>query len=522
MAIAHSARQPGPSDEAGSADYRVLLVFLLIAATARLVFWAYTGRVWEDAMITLTPARNAWEGFGLTHHASEPHVHSFTSPISVLIPLLGESIGQGLIALRLASLAGGLAAIYYAWRIGQVLRLPLPAQVILLGYLSLDHLQIFFGMGGMETQVVTAILLANVCYYLTGEWKKLGVAVGLAMISRPEFIFWIAALGLALLIAHRERIVTVVWRAAAVGLPWFAFATWYYGSPIPNTIVAKSWSYRVRFLSAGWDHIGSYLLGSWRDIAPFRQYWAVVDAPLPDALLLAVVLGVIALALIGLAASVQARPKLITVAGLVILFVAYKNGSVIDRYYMWYLPPFMAVLFVFVALGIARISRLTRSSAMVVAAIVVAAYAAPFLWSLELDRRTQVEIEQGVRTVVGRKLNQLMGAGDTVVLEPLGLVGWEARNKTIYDFPGLGSRIAVAALRDVPNASLEALAAALKPTFLMLRPAELAALRSAYPEVAAAYELVDGTRLAGPANLRFLGLSHLTVDDDFTILRRRP
>jgi hypothetical protein len=523
MAIAHdSARRPGLADEAGQADYRVLLVFLLIAAAARLVFWIYTGRIWEDAMITLTPARNAWEGFGLTHHASEPYVHSFTSPISVLIPLLGESIGQGLIALRLASLAGGLAAIYYAWRIGQVLQLPLPAQIVLLGYLSLDHLQIFFGMGGMETQVVTAILLANVCYYLTGEWKKLGVAVGLAMISRPEFIFWIAALGLALLIAHRERIVTVVWRAAVVGLPWFAFATWYYGSPIPNTIVAKSWSYRVRFLSAGWDHIGTYLLGSWRHIAPFRQYWAVVDAPLPDALLLAVVLGVIALALIGLAASVWTRPKLITIAGLVVLFVAYKTGSVIDRYYMWYLPPFMAVLFVFVALGIARIGRLTEIGAVAIVAIVVAAYATPFLWSLELDRRTQVEIEQGVRTVVGRKLNQLMGRDDTVVLEPLGFVGWEARNKTIYDFPGLGSRIAVSALRDVSHASLETLAAALRPTFLMLRPAELAALRSAYSDVAAAYEPVDGARLAGPANLRFLGLSHLTVDDDFTILRRLP
>jgi hypothetical protein len=124
--------------------------------------------------------------------------------------------------------------------------------------------------------------------------------------------------------------------------------------------------------------------------------------------------------------------------------------------------------------------------------------------------------------VAGRKLNQLMGRDDTVVLEPLGFVGWEARNKTIYDFPGLGSRVAVAALRDMPNASLEALAAALKPTFLMLRPAELAALRSVYPGVAAAYEPVDGARLSGPANLRFLGLSHLTVDDDFTILRRRP
>lgn len=54
-------------------------LFSLPAQATRLTFWFYTGRVWEDALVTITAARNVWEGFGLTHHASEPHVQSFTS-----------------------------------------------------------------------------------------------------------------------------------------------------------------------------------------------------------------------------------------------------------------------------------------------------------------------------------------------------------------------------------------------------------------------------------------------------------
>jgi hypothetical protein len=81
----------------------ILAAFIALALVARLTFWFYTGRVWEDVLITITAARNVWEGFGLTHHASEPYVQSFTSPISVLIPIIGGLFHRGLLLLRLSS-----------------------------------------------------------------------------------------------------------------------------------------------------------------------------------------------------------------------------------------------------------------------------------------------------------------------------------------------------------------------------------------------------------------------------------
>src|ERR1700751_2055518 len=79
-------------DRVFSQPHAHLFVALLLAAlTVRLVFWLYTGRIWEDTLISLTPARNAWEGFGLTHHASEPRVHSFPSSLGEVIMLIGEA-----------------------------------------------------------------------------------------------------------------------------------------------------------------------------------------------------------------------------------------------------------------------------------------------------------------------------------------------------------------------------------------------------------------------------------------------
>ena len=221
----------------------LLTFFILLALATRLTFWFYTGRVWEDALITITAARNVWEGFGLTHHASEPYVQSFTSPISVLIPILGEFVQEGLLFLRLSSLAAAVATICFAYRIGVLLGFRWIAHVLVLTYLACDQLQIFFGMGGMETQVVTAVAVAVIYFYLSQRWWALGVACGLATISRPEFcLFLIPSVGIALLLFHRHAILKVVIPALAFAVPWYGFATLYYGSPVPNTIVAKSWS----------------------------------------------------------------------------------------------------------------------------------------------------------------------------------------------------------------------------------------------------------------------------------------
>jgi hypothetical protein len=67
------------------------------------------------------------------------------------------------------------------------------------------------------------------------------------MWTRPDRVVYIAAFVVAALAFPREPrkvIATSVLKGgavcAAVYLPWFAWAWWYYGSPIPHTVIAKS------------------------------------------------------------------------------------------------------------------------------------------------------------------------------------------------------------------------------------------------------------------------------------------
>jgi hypothetical protein len=54
-----------------------------------------------------------------------------------------------------------------AYRIGALLVFQRVAQILVLTYLSCDQLQVFFGMGGIETKVVTAIAVSVLYFYLS-------------------------------------------------------------------------------------------------------------------------------------------------------------------------------------------------------------------------------------------------------------------------------------------------------------------------------------------------------------------
>jgi hypothetical protein len=501
-------------------DNPLLVLFIVVAFGLRLTFWLYTGRTFEDALITLTPARNAWEGFGLTHHASEPRVHSFTSPVGVLIPLAGESIRQGLLLMKLASLFASIPTIYYAYRIGEVVRFHWTAQVLVGSYLATDQLQIFFGMSGMETQIATAVALANAYYFLTSQWWKLGLTAGLGLLCRPEFIFWIPILGLWLILFERAALLPVIASAAAVALPWYVFATVYYGSPVPHTIVAKSSSFRIGFLSATWPEIWRYFLESWQSFAPFREFWFTFKAPVPDGVLKATAAIVIGLALIGVGRSISQNRRMLAVAAFLLAFIVYRTGSALPTYFMWYLPPFLALLFVFAGYGLSFIAAYAAPAAAVLSFGLAIAYAMHIPFSFPLDRRMQTDVEEAVRLKTGQRLNALMGPDDTAVLEPLGYLGWAARNKTIYDMPGLGSRVSVEALKSRRPAHLPDLIDALKPNFIVLRPQELNRFRDRYAETASFYTEVDRIRARPDLKLSRWGYSYKVADGEFLILQR--
>src|SRR6478609_6728241 len=77
-----------------TASKRSLPIAILVTFLVPLLFAAYTQEAWEDYYITLRASRNLAEGHGLVYQLGEK-VHTFTSPLGVLVPALGFKLTGG-------------------------------------------------------------------------------------------------------------------------------------------------------------------------------------------------------------------------------------------------------------------------------------------------------------------------------------------------------------------------------------------------------------------------------------------
>jgi hypothetical protein len=545
----HPTDRPGlPAPERGGrwqAKVRhepMLLAFVAAAIGARIAFWAISNRMFEDGLTTITHARNVPLGAGLVHHTGEGHVHGFTSALGVLIPLAGELIheGSGMLAMRLASLGAVCVALVYARLICRDLRLGAFPTAFVLAYLAFDQNMIFYGMSGMETQVAVAVILAGVYHVRRHALVASGVCLALAVLARPEFVLWVAPALAYLAIHNLRRAAASAGIAFAIVAPWLVFTTAYYSSPIPNTIVAKSTVSPIPpILSAGsplpwfeWlvAQVGGHIELLLYHLQPFREVWSTAAAPLPGPVLILIAVVVADLLALGLLASRGIRDWW-PVTAFLGLFFAYRIYFIPTiNYYDWYLPPFLALVMIVVALGLERSASLTPASPKVLAVALAAVFAVHMPFSFVVESKVQ-SIEGQVRTNVGEYLKKTVGPGQSVVSESAGYIGFYGDVK-LYDYPGLTSKTSVHALQGLPPESrdLGDLVSVLQPDWLVLRPWELESLRNKFPGVADKYEIdrvfevrgvpEDQLNQDGANTVSFAGLAETDVDEKFIVLKR--
>jgi hypothetical protein len=527
----------------------LLVGAIAVGLAARIVFWAVTDRRLDDALITIKFDKNLADGFGLVHNLGDGHVQGFTSALSVLVPLPGELVapGGGMFLIRVVSLVAFVFAAVYAYRIARELELgPWPTGLVLV-YLALDQNQVLFGVAGMETQIAVAVLLGGIYYVLIKDYVKSGVALGLALLARPDFVLWVAPASLFLLIHNPRRALRAGLISAAVLAPWVIFATVYYGSPIPNTIAAKELSFGPSLPSithlGGWiDFLGhqfSVHVHDWRTFAPFYEAAFAMHAPLSYGLLKAIAVLVAVLAIVGALATCN-RPSWLPAIALVALFVLYKVVFLTVGYFEWYGPPALAVLILLAAAGLDRIavwlaaasrSRISSAQAAAVPAVLLAVvYALPLPYRTLAEARVQHDIEDQVRTPLSQYLGRVVKPGQSITSESSGYVGYDT-NGTLYDYPGLESTTVVDALRDAgagedprpPIDSLPGIAKLLHPDWLVLRPWEASGFAAAYPATARQYRPVRRFHVSdASSSLDVGGFDLFNIDRDFTVYRLLP
>jgi len=528
---------------AGSAPWvlrRFDLLFCLLATATCLGFVLVTGNIWEDFFITFRHSENLCRGDGLVYEAGR-RVHGFTSPLGVLLPALCHRLTgmqsplHALWAFRLlfaipAYVVGGLLLVRLVRRTtpGHPLA-PLVAGVLYL----VEAKSVVFATNGMETGLLLAAFawaLALTCDGLPRRWLALGIAWAAMMWTRPDACVHIAILGLSALAyaapGERRAALLAMLKAAAVTtvlyLPWFAWAWWYYGSPVPHTIVAKG---AMLAHQDAW----TALAGMLRRL-PYCVFW--VFGPVYAQFYSWPVTVYVHMIGVGLFCFLYwllpaAWPDRLGSRASLMFFLSCLYLASMAFSYPWYYGPAAILGILVLCRGVFHLadrlgSPARRRPAALGASLLVALCAALTFGLVTLQLRLQQRIvEEGIRIPIGKWLAAHAAPQDRIFLEPLGYVGYFSNGRMI-DAMGLVSPEVVALIR-TEKAGFCDMPTRLRPEWVVLRLGEYLRMQATNPDFDREYALAEVFENNDELNRHAFipGESFLLYDIFFIVFRRK-
>jgi hypothetical protein len=253
-----------------------------LALTARLL---PTPRTIDDAYITFRYARNLLDGLGFVYNAGETVLGTTTPLYTLLMATLAGLTGWRdfpWLALVVNALADAITC-FLLIRLGRTLTGHNAVGLTAALLWAIAPMSVTFAIGGMETSVFILLLVLSAERYLNGSYRGAAFVAGLLLLTRPDGVLFVGLLGLDLAWRTWRAQRTLPWREAAIFLltlaPWALFAWWNFGSPIPNSIAAKTEAYRLdsgaalirliqhystpffenEFLGRGWQLAGAFV-----------------------------------------------------------------------------------------------------------------------------------------------------------------------------------------------------------------------------------------------------------------------
>jgi hypothetical protein len=226
------------------------------------------------------------------------------------------------------------------------------------------------------------------------------------------------AVVLALWARQRDRIV-----GSAVALVGVAALALYFGSPLPQSMLAKASLYGTPGPWAGrhwWE---------WMVPVPLQADAASSEGANLRLLSVALFAGAVA----GLPAlwRLRVQPLAGIVAALLVVWLGYSMLGVV--YFYWYMVLPVAAAGLLAAVGLARASRGPAIPVAFILAVLGLWTIAPFLYV------GRAENEANVSTIMSGFMERQGAPGQSILLEPIGLIGWRNRSLTVLDEVGLVS-----------------------------------------------------------------------------------
>jgi hypothetical protein len=388
-------------------------VLLLVA---RLLAWTHLGAAAEDAYITFRFAANLIAGHGLTYNPGE-RVMGFSSPLWTLWVALGQTLVRDpVLWSRIWSLVAELVTLLAMTTL--LTRYASRAAAWCFGFFFAAWP--FFSVvavSGMESSAMLALIaIAALGVDRGGSWT--GIALGALALIRPEGL--VSAAVLAIGARPRDRVIAGAIAAAGIGALWA-----YYGTPIPQSMAAKSVLYGTPGPWTGrfwWDWLLPFAFGRWpllgelNMLVPLAVVWFAALTPGSMALW---------------RARDGGRALVLATAAALAVWLGYALLGV--AYFYWYLEVPLAGLALVGAVGL---PRLTRSRALYVACVLSVLGAWTIARILYIGRANAEASRFGS---VAEYLTTRTKPGETILLEPIGIIGYSIGDARIVDEVGLVS-----------------------------------------------------------------------------------
>lgn len=525
---------------AGGIWRRWMPAYIVLTAAVCLGYTFYTGHIWEDYFITFRHSRNLATGQGLVYQPGQ-RVHGFTSPINTLLPALFDRLtgsGSEMPALwlyRLASIAaltgGGLIVLRLFL---ERERTSLFAPAALVALTLLDFKTIAYTTNGQEAGFMILFLAWSLACLWRGfpaTWRSAGLAWAGLMYTRPDGCVYIAAMGAVAMLTcgpGRPRELLGMLKSAGICAaaysPWVVWATWYYGSPVPHTVLAKTRLSVVSSAEPGRfvkDLAAHWLEAVGRSFEPIYLGFGGWPAGVE---LFCLLVGLSA----GLFWLVPSADRLGRIASglfaLMCLYMGYVNLSTAGLM-PWYLPPVTFLGLIALAQVPAAVQTAHprwAGAARGALVVILLGSAAIFLLGSYQVRIQQREIEDNHRKQIGLWLREHARDGDVIYLEPLGYIGFYSGGN-MADWPGLVSPRVVQLRKQLDWPTQATVVPLLKPDWLVVRPREAAAMAN-IEAITREYGLVkqfDATpRLKAYGYIP--GMGYLMFDARYLIYMRDP
>jgi hypothetical protein len=226
----------------------IILFLLACGLLVRYVLYLYTRFIVEDAYITFRFAEQIAAGNGFVHNTGE-RIYGTTTPFFTLLLAAWRIITNNDLATGafILNLAASIAVLIFVWMALRELGSTPAQQVYAIALLALSRQTVFAEVKGLETVWVALFMAASWWALATGRITLAGLFCGLLLWTRPDTFLWILALALGTVSRSSVRqAAQILLVAGLVYLPWVIFAAWYFGSPIPHTIIAK-WVAYIQF-----------------------------------------------------------------------------------------------------------------------------------------------------------------------------------------------------------------------------------------------------------------------------------